>query len=50
MWHYWKQQRRLKNFELIGIKVELPIIVRVDNVGVIFISENVTKKSKNKAC
>ena len=32
----------------LGIKVKLPIIVRVDNVGAIFMSENVTSKGRTK--
>ena len=32
----------------IGIKVELPVIVRVDNVGAIFIAENVTMSQRTK--
>ena len=32
----------------IGIKIKLPIIVRVDNVGAIFISENVTTGQRTK--
>jgi hypothetical protein len=34
--------------ESIGIKVELPIIVYVDNVGAIFMSENVTATSRTR--
>jgi len=32
----------------IDIEVELPIIVRVDNVGAIFMSENVTTSQRTK--
>jgi len=32
----------------IGIEVELPVIVRVDNVGAIFIAENVTTSQRTK--
>ena len=32
----------------IGIKVELPIIVRVDNVGAIFMAENVSTSTRTK--
>ena len=31
-----------------GIKVKLPIVCRVDNVGAIFIAENVTATPKSK--
>ena len=31
-----------------GIPVKIPIIVRVDNVGAIFMSENVSTSSKTK--
>jgi len=32
----------------IGIEVEMPIIVRVDNVGAIFMAENVSTSSRTK--
>ncbi len=32
----------------IGIEVELPVVVRVDNVGAIFIAENVTTSQRTK--
>ena len=32
----------------IGIKVKMPIIVRVDNVGAIFMAENVTTSPRTK--
>ena len=31
-----------------GIKVELPIIVRVDNIGAIFMAENIAVSPKTK--
>jgi hypothetical protein len=34
--------------ETIGIRVKLPIIVRVDNVGAIFMSENVSTSSRTR--
>jgi hypothetical protein len=34
--------------ESMGIKVELPIVVRVDNVGAIFMSENVSTTSRTR--
>ena len=34
--------------ESLGIKFELPIIVRVDNVGAIFMAENVTATSRTR--
>jgi hypothetical protein len=34
--------------ESMGIKVELPIVVRVDNVGTIFMSENVSTTSQTR--
>ena len=32
----------------IGVKIELPIIVRVDNVGAIFMSENISTSNRTK--
>jgi len=34
--------------ESIGVKVKFPIIVRVDNVGAIFMAENVTNSQRTK--
>ena len=34
--------------ETIGIKAKIPIIVRVDNVGAIFMSENVSTSSRTR--
>ena len=34
--------------EALGIKVKLPIIVRVDNVGAIFMTENISTSSRSK--
>jgi hypothetical protein len=34
--------------ETIGVKVKLPIIIRVDNVGAIFMSENVSTSSRTR--
>jgi hypothetical protein len=33
---------------LMGIKVKLPIICRVDNIGAIFMAENITATPKSK--
>ena len=32
----------------IGVKVELPIIVRMDNIGAIFMSENISTSNRTK--
>ncbi len=32
----------------IGIEVELPVIIRVDNVGAIFMAENVSTSPRTK--
>ena len=32
----------------IGVEVELPIVVKVDNVGAIFMTENVTTSQRTK--
>jgi hypothetical protein len=34
--------------ESLGIRVKLPIVVRVDNVGAIFMSENVSTSSRTR--
>jgi hypothetical protein len=34
--------------ESMGIEIELPIVVRVDNIGAIFMSENVSTTSKTR--
>ncbi len=52
MWHCQKSAKEIKFVYQVllslGVKVETPIIVRVDNVGAIFIAENVAASHQTK--